>query len=493
MKKVISISVITCLLLFSCETAKQEAKPSDNSQVQLAQPSTETNAEDESETSNEIETISQEEDAADNNTLESENNSQEAAFEEKIEENNPYTEEQISDEEIAEDLSEKKTDVAAAENSTAENITTSNTAAANNEAAPKPAQDSTAKINTAQNSAPLQKPAADNKPAANNSTAKPASSNTAANTKPADNKPAAADITEPKTLQQELSEASDSIKEENHAPVPSRGMQIKNHQFIDVAYPGTGWVYLGEVEKQNLFVFFGRKIENGETVFTLQPKKAGDATLHFYKNDPLSQTYIDDYMTVSVSTESATDSTHEKAPLYASVVPPKPEKVVKVAAAENAGEEIPSEKNSSSSAPKLRKGTTSYSNETESDPSNIQTRISKSDNVGEAVPEFTTAENKEETTVTSGDLLDAAQKAYNDKKYPEALSLVRDFFLTTSNRIDEGLFLEAQILEAKSPVQNIKGSIADYDTIVNKWPASRLWKKANERSIYLKRFYIDIR
>lgn len=475
MKKVISISIISCLLFFSCETTKQENNLPDNSQVELAQPQSETSEDIASEdttsediqsedAASEIETISQEEDESDNTTLESENNIEETAFEEKIEDQSEYNfEELIPDEEIEKDLSEKNENKIDSDKQ--QNINVQKT---------EQVQSSVSKI-----------AAADTKASSENTTSE--KKETAA----------AEESTEKKSLQQELSEASETISEEPKQPVPSRSMQIKNHQFIDVAYPGAGWIYLGEVEKQNLFVFFGRKIENGETIFTLQPKKSGEATLHFYKNDPLSQNYIDDYMTVSVSTESATDTIHEKAPLYASVVPPKPQKI-KPITEKDAGEEIPSENKTTETNNKTNKTTSVSENSPSEDNSNIQTRISKNDNTVEKIPDFSskssqTEQLEEPANPVSSDLLQAAQKAYNEKKYPEALQLIKDFFLSTSNRIDEGLYLEAQILEAKSPVQNIKNAISDYDTIVDKWPASKFWKKANERSIYLKRFYIDIR
>ena len=80
-----------------------------------------------------------------------------------------------------------------------------------------------------------------------------------------------------------------------------------------------------------------------------------------------------------------------------------------------------------------------------------------------------------------------------EKKYEEALLLVRLFLEESSSRIDEALFLEAQILETKSSVQNIKEAVNDYDIIISDWPQSDFWSKAKKRSTYLKRFYIDIR
>lgn len=486
MKKVISISIITCLLFFSCETSKQENIISDTSQVELSnteslenndsqtQPE---NQEEQSDDAEEIQSPDSEEitESAPESESQSEDESENISAEDISQKE--ISEELISSEEIENDLAEKKQE----QQNTKENSPIKLLETKNNPEIPK------TQISGTKN--PEQK-IQDNK------------IQKTENSETADIKPETSDeIPQSKTLQQELSEASDQIKEEA-VPVPSRSMQIKNHQFIDVAYPGTGWIYLGEVEKQNLFVFFGRKIENGETVFTLQPKRSGDATLHFYKNDPLSQKYIDDFMTVSVSSESATDTIHEKAPRYASIVPPKPEKKVQPSDAAAGQNDVSKNSTETDKITQTETSEISKSDTQKEDPQNIQTRISKDNSSVETVPDFTSNQKNEvqseksvseQTNRSSSDLLTAAQKAYDEKKYSEALSLVRDFFLGASSRIDEGLFLEAQILEAKSPVQNIKDSIADYDTIVNKWPASKFWKKANERSIYLKRFYIDIR
>lgn len=90
-------------------------------------------------------------------------------------------------------------------------------------------------------------------------------------------------------------------------------------------------------------------------------------------------------------------------------------------------------------------------------------------------------------------LLDSAKKLYEEKDYPKAFSAITKFFDKATSRLDEGLFLQGQILEEKSSVQNIKDAIESYDLVVNNYPSSSLWDKANKRSIFLKRFYINIR
>lgn len=304
------------------------------------------------------------------------------------------------------------------------------------------------------------------------------------------------------TVQEEAQQAAETINNsQKEAPViPSRAMEVKNNQYIDITYPGTGWVYLGEVERENHFIFCGRKINEDSTTFTLQSRKSGSAILHFYKNDNLSKKYIDDYIEISINTESATDNTHLKCPDYAKIIPPKPQKPQTSIESE---EEKPVSENNIT---KLNPVQESVSENKSADPElNIQTIIQNSksqeqNSENEALPypassvdNISASENITDINNFDGDLLEAALKAYNEKKYPEALALVKKYLLDASTKIDEAIFLEGRILEAASPVQNIKDAISDYETIVKSWPQSKLWKKANERSIYLKRFYIDIR
>lgn len=314
-------------------------------------------------------------------------------------------------------------------------------------------------------------------------------------------KPAEAVQTSSFLLQEELSAASDAINETEAAkpPVPSRTVSINNNQYLDINYPGTGWIYLGEVERKNLLVFYGRKITDGNTTFTLQSRKSGTAVLHFYKNDALSGKYIDDYVEVTVDANSATDNTHIVSPEYASIVPPKPQKPLPPVTETE-------EQHTEDVQPVITRtpATSQEQKQKSSDPElNIQTIIQ---NAGEKeskpseevlpkteITDRTSSTSSEVTVELTGDLLEKARKELNDKHYENAFALIKAYLASASDKIDEALFIEAQILEAASPVQNIKEAIKDYDTIIKNWPASRYWKKSNERSIYLKRFYIDIR
>lgn len=318
-------------------------------------------------------------------------------------------------------------------------------------------------------------------------------------------------------LQEDASKASEQINEQQKKEeiiIPSRNIKIKNNQFVEINYPGTGWIYLGETERQNNLLFFGRKIQNDNTTFTLKSKKSGTAILHFYKNDSLSGKYIDDYIEVQIENESATDNTPVVSPEYAKIIPPKPIKPIK-----KTDEELPKNISPNEEETKTQYYSTPEPVEKKPLPKedfDIQTIIKNADNsenyqqnnsqnsnssnteqnikdLNSIQNESTSLSQPQITYNSLDELFDKAKKAFDEKKYEEALLLVRLFLEESSSRIDEALFLEAQILETKSSVQNIKEAINDYDIIISDWPQSDFWSKAKKRSTYLKRFYIDIR
>jgi len=98
-----------------------------------------------------------------------------------------------------------------------------------------------------------------------------------------------------------------------------------------------------------------------------------------------------------------------------------------------------------------------------------------------------------ESDAETGDLFARAKKAYAEKRYKDALDLAQAYLDVSVNDTDEVLYLLGQIWEAESAVKNIKSSINSYDALVKNYPMSNLWRKANQRLVYLKRFYVDIR
>lgn len=381
----------------------------------------------------------------------------------------------------------------------------------------------------------------------------------------------------------------------------SRAVSVKINQYLDVTYPGKGWTYIGETNKEGSFNYFGRKLGTGNTTFSLRAKKAGNTFLHFYKNDALTGEYIDDFLEVTVENQKSTGRV--KAPSYADIVPAKPQRRIDRAnealenqnhteqiqqtAVENPEQktEVESaqksqpqkaetaskpEQKAETSQPKAKeqpatekssqkaeittpaktsaspKKDSAQSKPTETAPSSqsktesdIKTRIQTTDtslpvispaetnvpaspvintrsetytptstesNPGSSYEEISAepdvvasviaksrAEKNGVKNAADESLLEKAKKDFVDGKFEDALREAQEYYNNSETRLDEALFLLGQISESESSVKDIRFAVDSYDMLVKRFPASRLWKEAKNRSVYLKRFYIDIR
>jgi hypothetical protein len=342
----------------------------------------------------------------------------------------------------------------------------------------------------------------------------------------------------------EKNEEISAEKNENSAEeiqiVPSRTAEIKNNQYLDIVYPGKGWIYLGEPEGKNFMRYFGRKIGETDTTFSLRSRDEGETILHFYKNDPLTGSTIDDYLAVKIS--GTNDSQiRAAAPSYAEIVPPKPEKKsagsaekteispakenpvqTESAAKNSAGNSAKTEEKKSAeksvnipaktetksaekkaeipSRPKIIESKTeSYVQPSSAETDEkTKTAISLADDMDAA--EVSALEEKiknssaeKNTDSTADELLKKAQESYDAKKFSDALSYLEEFFEKSNTRLDEALFLQGQIFESNSEVRNIRNALDNYETIVRRYPQSSKWNQANNRAIYLRKFYFNIR
>lgn len=284
-------------------------------------------------------------------------------------------------------------------------------------------------------------------------------------------------------LSEEIEEEEPKEKEEqtesNPQKTPSRSMTAKNNQYVDIIYPGRGWIYMGEDEgKDQILRYFGRKLGTENTTFTLRTTKSGETVLHFYKNDVLKGEYIDDYLEIKVLEESAKPNERAKAPSYEESVPQKPVRLEKKAETQEETQKTDEIKNieekTSDNEQKL-----SSQDETNLKKNDVSNEVSK-------------PEQKKSLKIDTKNLLEQAKKDFEAKSYAQALSEVQQYLDTQNTRIDEALFLQGQILEADSEVKNIKSAIDSYNSLIKNYPASTFWQEANRRKIYLNRYYVNI-
>ena len=197
---------------------------------------------------------------------------------------------------------------------------------------------------------------------------------------------------------------------------------------------------MGEEGDKPLLRYFGRKIAGDVTSFSLRSRAEGKTVLHFYKNT--DDGVIDDYIEVEIKGKNETQDRARITPYEAQSSLP-----------------YPKDEPLSSAAP------------------HTEELVSLS-----AI-----------RAASCASLLIEAKRLAQQADYGAALRLLDEFFDTGADNADEALFLQAQIFESAQEQKNIRGALDCYETIVRRYPESSLWEKANERAVYLKKFYFDIR
>jgi len=248
---------------------------------------------------------------------------------------------------------------------------------------------------------------------------------------------------------------------------PSRTVEVKNNQYIDITYPGNGWVYIGEEGGTSLLNYFGRKTDNGNTVFTLRTKEAGTTLLHFYKVDALSGSYIDDYLEVVVAPEISSQQDRVQVPLYemTSALTP-PASVI--------------QKDESAPQSTIPRQDPVWSSPVTSEP-DVQILFPDDSDTSVLYKGF------------SGEqLLEEAKTAFNRAEYIKALEILDEFLIKSVDNLDEAWFLKGQIYETPSDQRNIRKAVEAYELLTKAYPSSPLWKRANDRLTYLEKFYFSI-
>ena len=297
----------------------------------------------------------------------------------------------------------------------------------------------------------------------------------------------------------DYTESENETAEAEKEIIPSRSVTLKKFEYLDVIYPGSGWIYMGLTDNSKDIAYFGRKLGTKDTKFSLQARAAGRKIIHFYRNDPLTGQYLDDYIEVIISSENGSNKTHIEAPAFTLPVQKKEKPVKKV---EETSEEVNTANTevtttTATSVPDTTKSSTTASapSATKSTSEDKNSQIADTPSLTESQPDDSsnTSNVSTETSANPDSLLQEAQLLYNEKEYKAALLKLNQFFEYSTDNRDEALFLKGQILEAKSDVRDIKGSIDAYTTLTKNYPASKLWDSANKRIIYLKRFYLEVR
>ncbi len=275
----------------------------------------------------------------------------------------------------------------------------------------------------------------------------------------------------------ESTEEEQKIEEEPQI-IPSRSVTLNKKEYVDIVYPGSGWIFMGAIDNSKNLTYFGRKLGTQDTKFTLQAKVDGIVILHFYKNDAITGEYIDDYLEVIVLPKNGSSKTHISAPEYAYVVPKQPEDTI---TKQTEPEVIlPTETEN-----------TIYVEKTDSEIQTIEVETQEFEEDDGII--VIDEEDVAYVEIDATELFVKAKENFQNQNFQEALTLIIDFLELSNEKKDEALFLQGQIYESSWNGKNIKLAIESYENITKNFPSSSLWDKAKKRITYLKRFYLEAR
>ena len=259
------------------------------------------------------------------------------------------------------------------------------------------------------------------------------------------------------------------------AIVPRRSVNAKMNQFIDIPYSGRKWIFLGETEATSPPVvrFVNRTFSDGDTLFSVQAKNPGKTVLHFYRQDALENTYIDDYVAVEVLDEKALGTNEH------------------VRAAEIAFGQSASAQDAASSP--AAAGLSNASSAGEGERTVPAASLSAAATGVSAAGGKTDSDAAQKKSAEAEQLYAAAQKAFEEKRYNDSLTSLQEYEAFAGEDSDKALILRARLYESDSEKRNIKAALEAYEKIVTFFPESVFWDEAKRRSTYLRRFYFDIR
>lgn len=259
--------------------------------------------------------------------------------------------------------------------------------------------------------------------------------------------------------------SENSIFENEKNIIPSRKISLKIGQTLEVEYPGSGWIFMGATDNSKDFTFLGKKLGTENTKFSFKAKNPGNKILHFYKNDILSQNYIDDYLEIEILNEKDSSAKTISAPEYKQQIITK------------------NLQNNEENSLETKIEQTQTSEESQE----IKTN-------GEELIFDETSNNENKTALPKDEiesLLIEAKNLFDEKKYQESLSKLNLFIEFSNENRDEALFLQGQIYESNSDSKNIKKALESYKNLTKNYPASSYWDSANKRIIYLTKFYLE--
>ena len=266
--------------------------------------------------------------------------------------------------------------------------------------------------------------------------------------------------------------------EKNYDKNCFRDFSMDMNQILYAAYPGSGWLFLGDEAGSDSIVFQKRDFSDTQTTFQLKSVKSGKALLHFYKKDVISNTEIHDFLKVSVSKKQAS-SLSVSAPAFKLTQFPEP--------AENGydySEDSYTDDYDSSEED------TWYSS-IEDEPDVVSFYSSIDDDEDEA--ETSVVKIPETEDILFETFFAQALSAFEKEDYDQINDLLSEDNSFSAFEEDKYLYITGRFYEAKTEYRNINKAYDAYKKLVELYKESEYWPFAEKRLTYLNRFYYSIR
>ena len=269
---------------------------------------------------------------------------------------------------------------------------------------------------------------------------------------------------------------------------PSRSVTIKKRQYLDVTYPGEGWLFMGDEYNSKVLSFKGREQKGNSTLMKFYSDRAGDALLHFCKQDILTDTYIHDYLLVTVD-KTTGNRQHIEAPEY--IPAPVLNKETDIA---EVGEEPQEEQIVEPEISEVTEVTEQEGTEEDETESEISFGgISLADEPDVVFSFGGGIDFSDDDDDYYQLLIDEANDAFFAGRGQEAVDKAQIVIDDGSYFSDEALYIQAQVYETDTALLDVNKAYGLYKTIVDYYPESSLWSKASKRVTYLERYYYSIR
>lgn len=269
----------------------------------------------------------------------------------------------------------------------------------------------------------------------------------------------------------------------------SRQVDVSKGSMLDVWYPGTGWVYLGETLAQGGLPYDTRKIDGPDTVFTFRATQAGRYILEFSRYDVIADEFLSDALSVTVTETPSSRRERVRAPDWKSLLGAAESNDIvgkngTVSALKGVAQ---SSHIAVTEAPDAQIPGTS---KIVSDEPLLSAVSPKTDSMDGPVASSLVPESNQGAPKDSATLLREAGDSLASGDAPRALTLLDAFFASSVANLDEGWFLRGRAYEANGPSRDVRKAIEAYKTVLEAWPESERWKESDSRVRYLTQFYI---